>query len=608
MPPPSTIPPNRRKKPGPQPIAPAPASVSSYGHGHASLTFKHLPQHVQQSSPSASVSSLSADQDDEDDDDEYTPRTLNSASKKTNSLTVNSSGSGSKSAAGTKRKQPPTNAQNNNNSSGNGKSNKMSREALRKANHSLIERRRREKINAALGELRIMVPGLGEEGGKAGEFKLEVLERTVAHMKDLKNHIKHLESIISSHGIDIPLVDGVSKDKDEDDDENHDDEDCQMKCENATHSTATSKPVPSRPVNMTTTTSYSHQGHNANNQYHTHSRSKSYTYSQNTSFGYKNSQPSTLSPYPSPKPEHESLSGIDPNETETETNLPPPLTKAASRINHQHHNVSRHSSPNSISTPSVANLLAQVGVLSHPNSPTPPPPQQPVSRPAPPPQSNNPIFLPFPAPSPTSPFMNAAASYSGSSSYANSNSSSSSGPSTIRDPYISDPSPFLAPISGMSLFGGVLNLDPPPPSPADSLKIYNGNNIDKKQHSPPLLSLPPSNTKEKLKDMPPEEAANLLLAFSSPDVMRPQTHIPIITTNTTTTTNHHVNRRERRMTLDSDDFKLDSTTPSDGHSSHDDSTIHQRSDEKSRAWADPGEKGLRGKSAMDFLKMTEAQR
>jgi hypothetical protein len=51
----------------------------------------------------------------------------------------------------------------------------MSREALRKANHSLIERRRREKINAALADLRDMVPGLGDEsGGKGGEFKLEV--------------------------------------------------------------------------------------------------------------------------------------------------------------------------------------------------------------------------------------------------------------------------------------------------------------------------------------------------------------------------------------------------------------------------------------------------
>jgi len=58
---------------------------------------------------------------------------------------------------------------------GGSKGTKSSREALRKANHSLIERRRREKINFALGELRGMVPGLGDEkGGKAGEFKLEV--------------------------------------------------------------------------------------------------------------------------------------------------------------------------------------------------------------------------------------------------------------------------------------------------------------------------------------------------------------------------------------------------------------------------------------------------
>lgn len=50
----------------------------------------------------------------------------------------------------------------------------MSREQLRKVNHSLIERRRREKINVALNELRRMVPGLGDNGGKGGEFKLEV--------------------------------------------------------------------------------------------------------------------------------------------------------------------------------------------------------------------------------------------------------------------------------------------------------------------------------------------------------------------------------------------------------------------------------------------------
>ncbi|KAL7420643.1 hypothetical protein Q5752_004594 [Cryptotrichosporon argae] len=69
-----------------------------------------------------------------------------------------------------------------------GSGRQLSREQARKANHSIIERRRRDKMNAALDELRAMVPGLRDGGGttKAGEFKLEVLERTVAHMRELK--------------------------------------------------------------------------------------------------------------------------------------------------------------------------------------------------------------------------------------------------------------------------------------------------------------------------------------------------------------------------------------------------------------------------------------
>ena len=74
---------------------------------------------------------------------------------------------------------------------------KTTREALRKANHSLIERRRREKINAALADLREMVPGLGDES-KGGEFKLEVLERTVAHMRELKEEIGVLRRKVGS--------------------------------------------------------------------------------------------------------------------------------------------------------------------------------------------------------------------------------------------------------------------------------------------------------------------------------------------------------------------------------------------------------------------------
>lgn len=51
----------------------------------------------------------------------------------------------------------------------------LSREQIRKANHSLIERRRREKMNKAFADLRSMVPGLsGESEGIKGEFKLEV--------------------------------------------------------------------------------------------------------------------------------------------------------------------------------------------------------------------------------------------------------------------------------------------------------------------------------------------------------------------------------------------------------------------------------------------------
>lgn len=51
----------------------------------------------------------------------------------------------------------------------------LSREQLRKANHSLIERRRREKMNKAFADLRSMVPGLSAEAeGLKGEFKLEV--------------------------------------------------------------------------------------------------------------------------------------------------------------------------------------------------------------------------------------------------------------------------------------------------------------------------------------------------------------------------------------------------------------------------------------------------
>jgi hypothetical protein len=104
-------------------------------------------------------SSPGDDDDDEEEEEDYLPGPLKRPVKRQN--TARSSGTGAVPSNGVKHT-------------------KMSREALRKANHSLIERRRREKINFALGELRGMVPGLGDEkGGKAGEFKLEVSQPSV---------------------------------------------------------------------------------------------------------------------------------------------------------------------------------------------------------------------------------------------------------------------------------------------------------------------------------------------------------------------------------------------------------------------------------------------
>lgn len=111
-----------------------------------------------------SASPSSPEDDDEDMEEEYRPVASSSSSAKRPN-TAGTGGAGMRRAIAPKSAQQATGRQ----------PTKQSREALRKANHSLIERRRREKINFALGELREMVPGLGDEkGGKAGEFKLEV--------------------------------------------------------------------------------------------------------------------------------------------------------------------------------------------------------------------------------------------------------------------------------------------------------------------------------------------------------------------------------------------------------------------------------------------------
>jgi hypothetical protein len=80
----------------------------------------------------------------------------------------------------------------------------------------------------------------------------------------------------------------------------------------------------------------------------------------------------------------------------------------------------------------------------------------------------------------------------------------------------------------MSLFGGALNLDQPVGG-----KDGNGN---AKQPDPSMAA---------------EEAANLLLAFSSPDAMRP------VNFGNVTPMMAAVTCRERRSTLESEEFTLD---------------------------------------------------
>ncbi|BGP29838.1 hypothetical protein JCM10296v2_001584 [Rhodotorula toruloides] len=91
----------------------------------------------------------------------------------------------------------------------------MAGSSKRKVSHSLIERRRREKINQCLQVLKETVPSLKEEGERkmararergrkrgrgdeAGErgglHKLEILEGTIAYIEDLRSQIELLEN------------------------------------------------------------------------------------------------------------------------------------------------------------------------------------------------------------------------------------------------------------------------------------------------------------------------------------------------------------------------------------------------------------------------------
>ncbi|KAJ9119186.1 hypothetical protein QFC22_003678 [Naganishia vaughanmartiniae] len=163
--------------------------------------------------PTRKFSEIATDEDESDsnDFDEYTPGGKANKSSKTGGL---SSGNKRKKASVTGKNIPRSRGQNrkmapnedvNDDASmstpdptyvtkgAHGRP--LSREQLRKANHSMIERRRREKMNTAFSNLRGMVPGLNAEGeGIKGEFKLEVLEKTVEHMRYLITRISEFES------------------------------------------------------------------------------------------------------------------------------------------------------------------------------------------------------------------------------------------------------------------------------------------------------------------------------------------------------------------------------------------------------------------------------
>lgn len=198
----------------------------------------------------------------------------------------------------------------------------------------------------------------------------------------------------------------------------------------------------------------------------------------------------------------------------------------------------------------------------------------PSTRPAAPPQAQNPtLYLPFPTPSPTSPFL----TYS-------TTASSSSGPP--------EPSPFLAPLQNinMSLFGGAINLDQPVGGGGGGAGGAIGSGTDtpllmgKRSYSDETRRSDGADATEGVevtttttggkargkRDMAPEEVANLLLAISSPDTLRPSNGqtmltpkmIPIGGPEDLASLAGSVAREnlKRRSTLESEDFRLDAVS------------------------------------------------
>ena len=213
---------------------------------------------------------------------------------------------------------------------------------------------------------------------------------------------------------------------------------------------------------------------------------------------------SSITP-PSPSLSPDTSRERDVDDGERANNPPPALNLASSDPNHP----ARHGAS------SISSLLATAS--THRSDPIP------KQRPQGSLQAADPtLFLPFPTPSPTSPFLTFHSTV----------------PSTVATTIGSaEPSPFLAPLQNISLFGGVLNLDmtTSPVRPPE-----------RKQRSPPEMSMPPPRTEKR--NMAPEEAANLLLAFSSPDTLHPSGSTPKTMA---------VIGRERRSMSEAEEFVLD---------------------------------------------------
>ena len=74
--------------------------------------------------------------------------------------------------------------------------------STRKKRRGVIEKRRRDRINVSLGELRRLVPAAVEKSGSTKLEKAEILQMTVDHLKMLRSkgdYVDHTRLAIDYH-------------------------------------------------------------------------------------------------------------------------------------------------------------------------------------------------------------------------------------------------------------------------------------------------------------------------------------------------------------------------------------------------------------------------